>query len=226
MGAVQTGPAPAVTFAAPSGSFYIRVKALDGGMTSGVSNEVRLHVNVPVPPSAPAGLTGLVNGTTLALSWKLSYEGGEPASVLLDVSGALTGTVPLGASESFSFAGVPPGTYTFALRAQNAGGVSAASNPVTLTFPGACSGVPAAPRNYLFYGMGNAVFLVWDPPATGPAATGYVLNVSGAYVGALAVGNIRNLSTSVPAGTYQVSVTATNACGSSAPTAVQTVQIP
>ena len=226
MGAVQTGPAPALTFAAPSGSFYIRVKALDGGMTSGVSNEVRLHVNVPVPPSAPAGLTGLVNGDTLALSWKLSYEGGEPANVLLDVSGALAATVPLGASESFSFAGVPAGTYTFALRAQNAGGVSVASTPVTLTFPGACSGVPAAPRNYLFYGIGNAVFLVWDPPATGPAATGYVLNVSGAFVGALPVGNTRNLSTSVPAGTYQVSVTATNACGSSAPTAVQTVQIP
>ncbi len=225
-GAVETGPAPALTFPAPSGAFYVRVKALDGPMTSGVSNETRLYVNVPIVPSAPAGLTGLVNGDALALSWKLSYEGGEPTDVLLDVSGDLSATVPMGLTESFAFSGVPAGTYTFALRARNASGAGAASPSITLTFPGACSGVPSAPLNYLFYRVGNTAYLLWDPPATGPAASAYVLNVTGAFVGALPVGATRNLSAVVTPGTYQVSVTALNACGASAPTAAQTIQVP
>ncbi|MEZ5420648.1 MAG: fibronectin type III domain-containing protein [Vicinamibacterales bacterium] len=183
-------------------------------------------MNVPVAPSAPTSLTGLVNGDALALSWKLSYGGGEPTNVLLDVSGAVSATLPVGLAESFAFAGVPGGTYTFALRAQNGAGVSTASSPITLTFPGACSGVPDPPRNFLFYGIGNTVSVLWDPPASGPAASAYVLNVTGAFVGAVPVGPSRSLTTGVPSGTYSVSVSAVNACGTSAPTAVQTVQVP
>lgn len=218
-------PAPALTFAAPTGSFFIRVKALDGSMVSAVSNEVPLHVNTTVTPSAPSGLTGLVNGNALALAWRLTYGGGEPTNAFLDVSGTLNASLPIGAVDAFSFAGVPAGTYTFAVRSQNAGGISTASNPVTLTFPGPCSGAPTAPTNYLFYNVGNVVYLVWDPPATGPAATSYVLNVTGAYVGPLGVGATRSLSTGVPAGTYNVSVAAVNSCGTSPATAVQSVTI-
>ena len=221
-----TGPTPTLTFVAPTGSFYLRAKALDGSMVSGVSNEVPVYVNVPVTPSAPISLTGLVDGTSLALSWKLSYGGGEPTNVILDVSGALVGSLPVGAVDTFTFAGVPPGTYTFAVRAANATGTSPASAPVTLTFPAACTGVPAPPRNYLFYGVGNVVNLLWDPPATGPAATAYVLNVTGSFTGSVAVGASRNPSGAVPPGTYAVSITALNACGASAPTAVRTVVVP
>ena len=221
-----TGPTPTLTFAAPTGSFYLRAKALDGNMVSGVSNEVPVYVNVPVTPSAPISLTGLVNDSSLALSWKLTYGGGEPTNVILDVSGALVGSLPIGAVETFTFAGVPAGTYTFAVRAANATGTSAASAPVTLTFPAACTGVPLPPRNYLFYGAGNVVNLLWDPPATGPAATAYVLNVTGSFTGTVAVGASRNPSGAVPPGTYSVSITALNACGASAPTSVRTVVIP
>ena len=226
LGAVPTGPAPVLTFTAPSGSFYVRVKALDGPMTSAVSNETRLHVNVPVVPSAPTNLTGLVNDSALTLSWKLGYGGGEPADVLLDVAGSLVATVPVGPTESFTFTPVPDGTYTFSVRARNAGGIGPASAPVTLTFPGACTGVPEPPGNFLFYGVGNTVSLLWDPPATGPAASAYVLNVTGAFVGAVPVGASRSLSAGVGAGLYNVSVSALNACGASAPTAVQTVRVP
>jgi subtilisin-like proprotein convertase family protein len=226
LAAVVTGRAAALTFSAPTGSFYVRAKALDGAMTSGVSNEVSLHVNVPVTPSAPLTLTGLVNADALALTWKLSYAGGEPTDVVLDVSGAAAGSVPVGPTESFVFTGVPAGTYTFSVRARNAGGLSSSSAPVTLTFPGSCSGVPLPPRNYLFYSVGNVLYLLWDPPASGPAASTYVLNVTGAFVGAIPVGSSRNLSGAVPSGFYGVSVTAVNACGAGAPTAVQTVQVP
>ena len=225
-GSVATGVPPTITFTAPTGAFFVRVVALDGAMVSGASNEVPLYVNVPVAPSAPGSLTGLVNLDSLGLSWKLSYRGGQPTSVLLDVSGALSATVPLGPAESFTFSGVPPGTYSFAVRASNATGTSAASAPVTLTFPGTCSGAPAAPRNYLFYRVGNTVSLLWDPPDTGPAASAYVLNVTGAFVGPVPVGASRSLSAAVPAGTYTVSVTALNACGSSSATAAQSVTVP
>lgn len=217
---------PIVTFTAPTGAFFVRVKALDGAMVSGNSNEVPLYVNVAVPPSAPSRLTGLVNGDSVALAWKLTYGGGAPSNVILDVSGALSASLPVGLGESFNFAGVPAGTYTFALRGSNAAGVSAASAPVTLTFPGACSGVPQPPQNYIFYRQGGTVYLVWDPPAAGAAPTSYTLNVSGSFVGALPVGPNRVLSTPVPPGTYTVSVTAFNACGASTTTAPQTVVVP
>src|SRR5690606_8796248 len=132
------------------------------------SNEIRLHVNVPVPPSAPSQLLGMANGNTVALAWRNTYGGGAPAGLLLDVTGALTTTLPLPRAEQFQFAGVPPGTYTLRLRAANGAGASAPSNPVTLTFPSACSGVPHAPTDVLPYRMGQTGIVIWNPPVTGP----------------------------------------------------------
>ncbi len=224
-GSVSTGPAPAVTFVAPSGSFYVRVTAIDNEMSSGVSNEVLLHVNVPVAPSAPVSLTGLVNESSIALSWKLTYGGGQPSNVVLDVTGATTTSLSLPATEVFTFDGVPGGTYTLSVRAANSTGSSGSSTPITLTFPGGCSGVPAPPANYLFYNEGNVANVLWDPSPTGPAATSYVLNVTGAFVGQVPTGANRRLSQPVPPGSYTVSVSAVNACGSSAPTATQTIVV-
>ncbi len=136
---------PIFSFVAPTGSFYIRLHALNGAIRSSASNEIRLHVNVPVAPSAPAGLVGLVNGSSLALAWTNTFGGGAPASLVLDVTGAFTGSLPIGNVDTFTFAGVPGGSYTFAVRALNAGGSSPASNAVTLAFPGLCSGPPLAP---------------------------------------------------------------------------------
>ena len=141
------------------------------------------------------------------------------------MTGAATLSVPLGLTDSFSFAGVPPGTYTFAVRAVNGVGSSAPSNAVTLTFPGGCSGAPLTPSNFLAYKGGNTLFVVWDPAASGPAPTVYVLHVSGSFVGALAT-PVRALSGAAGAGSYSFTVVASNACGSSAPTATQTVTIP
>jgi hypothetical protein len=118
---------PTFTFAAPSGSLYVRMHALSGAVRSAASNEVRIHVNVPVAPSAPANLLGLVNGSSLTLAWTNTYSGGAPASLVLDVTGSLATSIPLGLSEGFTFAGVPDGTYTLALRAQNCSGRSLAS---------------------------------------------------------------------------------------------------
>lgn len=217
--------APIFTFAAPNGSFFIRMHTQTTAGESGPSNEVPLHVGVAVTPSPPQQLTGLVNGAALALAWKNTFAGGPPTSVVLDVTGSLNASLPLGLVETFAFPTVPPGTYTFRVRGVNAAGSSAASNAVTLSFPGACLGPPLMPSEFLAYKIGNTIFVRWDPPPTGPAATEYLLQVSGSFNGSLTTPG-RGLSGVVGPGSYGLRVRAQNACGASAFTPEQIVALP
>lgn len=226
LASIPTGSSvPIYTFQAPTGSFYVRMHALSGPLRSPPSNEIRINVNVPVAPSPPSNLLGLVNGSTLALAWTNTYSGGAPTSFVLDVTGSIATSLPLGFGDSFSFVGVPAGSYTLALRAQNAAGTSSTSNAVTLTFPGPCSGPPLAPADMLAYRVGSTVFVTWSSGTGGPAPTGYVLNVTGSFVGSLATSG-RAMSGSVGSGAYTLSVVAANACGTSVGTAPQTVFVP
>lgn len=224
--AITTGSAnPLFIFTAPTGSYFLRVRALDGAGPGPASVEIPLYVGAVVAPSAPTALLGLVNGSSLALSWQDSYSGGTPDSHILDVTGAVVLSLPLGAGETLQFSGVPAGTYTFAVRTVNAAGLSAPSSPVTMTFPGACGGPPQPPQNFLAQKVGGTLNIAWDQAVNGPAATGYVLNVSGS-ASALIPLTGRSLSVAAPAGTFALSVSATNACGVSAATASRTVQFP
>ena len=226
LASMLTGSAtPSFTFTAPPGSFYVRIHSLAAGARSRASSEIRVHVAVPAGPTAPSKLVGMVKDSTLGLSWVNTFGGGAPTSLALDVSGAIVTSIPLALSESFSFAAVPPGTYTFSVRAINAAGSSGASNPVTLTFPTGCSGSPQAPINFFASKSGNTISLAWQPAATGPASMSYMVNVTGAFVGDVPT-TTRSLSGSVGPGTYNVRVRAVNPCGSGSATAVQTVTIP
>jgi hypothetical protein len=180
---------------------------------------------VPVPHSAPANLLATVTGSTLALSWKNTYTGGAATSFMLDVAGSLSGSIPLPYGESASFPGVPGGTYNLSLRAVNAGGASTPSNTVVVTLPGVCSGAPQTPTNFLAYKIGSTISVVWEPPLSGPAPASYTLIVTGSFNGNIMT-PARALSGAVGPGTYNLSVAATNACGSGAATAVQTIAVP
>jgi len=227
LASTPTGSAePIFKFVAPTGSFFVRVHALAGVSRSSASNEVPLHVNLTVPPSAPTDLLGLVNGSSLALSWRHTFNGGVPQSALLEVTGGVSASIPIGPGESFGFAGVPPGTYTLAVRSVNAGGASASSPPVTLTFPAACTGGPLPATNFIAYKAGGILYLAWESSTTGPAPTGYVLNVTGSYVGSLPMGVSRELSGAAPPGTYSLTMVATNQCGVSSATPSRVVSIP
>ena len=226
MASVPTGStATTITLDVPTGAFYVRVRALTAAGPTGASNEIRILVDLPQPPSAPVDLRGLADGSNLALSWTNTSAGGAPVSVVLDVSGALTLSVPVALAETFSFAGVPAGTYTFAVRAVNSAGTSAASSPVTLTFPGACPGPPQAPTNFVVSRTGAQLSVSWNPPAAGPAVSSYVLRVTGALNLALPL-NSRSISGAVPSGTYNLSVLAVNRCGSGLETVPQSVTVP
>ncbi len=221
---VNTGsPYPVFTFNAPDGAFYIRAHALTPGETSPASNEVRLFVNVSQAPSAPTNLLGVVNESSLGLTWINTFEGGAPTSIALDVAGLGPILLPATA-DLFDFSGVPAGTYTLSVRAINAAGSSAPSSPVTLTVPGPCTGAPLAPANFLASKTGTTLSVIWDPPANGPSPTGYMVNVTGSVTGNFPT-TARFLTGTVGPGTYVLSVTAVNACGS-ATTPAQSVTIP
>jgi hypothetical protein len=217
--------APIFTFTAPAGSFFIRMHTTTAAGESGPSNEVPLHVGVPVPPSPAQDLTGLVDGSSVALAWKNTFGGGSPTNVFLDVSGSMAASLPLESTETFAFPLVPPGSYTFRVRATNAGGTSAASNAVTLTFPGACFGAPFTPENFLAYRIGRTIFVVWDPPRSGPAPMQYLVQLSGTFSGTFPT-TARSLSGAVGPGTYGLRVRAANSCGSSSLTTEQVVSVP
>ena len=216
---------PLFAFAAPNGAFYLRVRSVAGADTSGPSNEIRVFINQPVAPSAPSHLLGLVNGSSVALSWRPTFAGGAASSFVLDVSGTLAASLPLGLADTFTFNGVPGGTYTFSVRAVNAFGSSASSNPVTLSFPIPCTRgaatagrLPGLPRRE------------YGPPAVEP---GHDRN--GAHsVRAQRVGRLQPRIAAVhtrhqrPRAAWQLylHVAAANACGTSPATAPQTVVVP
>lgn len=221
-----TGSAsPTVTFTAPRGSFYLRIHSMSGGSKSRASSEIRVHVAVATGPTAPANLLGVVRGSSVGLSWRNTFGGGAPTALMLDVSGGATVSVPIGLAESFTFDGVPPGTYTFSVRALNAAGSSGSSNTVTLTFPNSgCSGRPQTPINFIAAASGRAITLNWQAAVSGPATISYFVNVGGSLAGRVPV-TTRFLGGTVPPGTYTISIQAVNPCGNSSPTAPQTVVI-
>ena len=88
LASISVGSAnPIYTFVAPTGAFHVRMHTLSGATRSAPSNEIRIFVNVPAPPSAPADLLGLVNGSSVALAWRNTFEGGAPGGLILDVTG-------------------------------------------------------------------------------------------------------------------------------------------
>ena len=224
-GTIVPPPTPIFTFDAPTGVFFLRVRTQSGSLVSGPSNEIQVFVNVPALPSAPDKFLALVNGNILSLAWRNTFAGGEPTSVVLDVTGSAVASLPLGMTDNATFTGVPAGTYNLSVRATNASGSSFPSTVVTVTVPSACTGAPLTPTNFLAYKVGSTIFIVWEPAASGAAPTGYVLNVSGSFVGSFPT-PARNMSGTVGAGSYTFTVQATNACGASAATAAQTVTIP
>ena len=220
-------PLPITTLTGvPSGAFYVRARSVSGAASSAASNETRIFVNQAQAPSAPIDLLATVSGSDLGLTWRNTFTGGEATALALDVTGSATGSVPLSPRlESVAFAGAPGGSYTLTVRAENATGSSAASNPVSITLPGACAGVPQPPADFLAFRVGNRITILWEAPQTGPAPTSYTLNVSGAFVGSLATGAL-TLAGNVGPGAYTFTVQASHACGTSVPTVAQTVTVP
>jgi hypothetical protein len=225
LASVPTGStATTFTVTAPNGVFFIRIHAVAGSMRSSASNEIRIAVNVPLPPAAPTNLVGEAFGAHLRLAWRNLLNEGTPTGIVLDVSGAVAASLRLPLVESFTFSGVPPGAYTFNVRAVNASGSSDRSNAVALTFPTACVAA-GTPANFSVTRSGNVLSVSWTPAAGGPTPTGYLLTVTGSISTTIPLTQT-SISGAVWAGNYTISVTAIHPCGSSQPTGAQTVVVP
>ncbi len=216
------GAATQFTVSVPDGTFFVRMASVWGATRLAASPPITVAMNAPAAPDVPTALLASANGSALALSWQNRWEHAAPTGIRLAVSGAVSTTLDLPVSESFTYSGVPPGTYTFTVSALNGSTASAPSAPATVTFPGACTGAPAPPAAFSATTQGGTVYLDWLPAASGEAATGYVLLVSGAFTGSLPSA-ARTLAVPAPPGSYTIRVVSVGPCGTSEPTPPQTV---
>jgi glucose/arabinose dehydrogenase len=123
----------------PAGTYYVRVRSVGAGGVSVPSNEITIIVGsggCTGPPPAPSGLSALVNGQLVTLSWTSSAS---PDTFALEAGSGpgLANLATLGVDGSLRalIVQAPPGRYYVRLRAQNSCGVSAASGEVIVVVP-------------------------------------------------------------------------------------------
>ncbi len=133
-GAVTTHSVPD----APSGEYFVRVRAQRASGLSEPSNEVRVRVGAPVcaVPDSPAPLRGVVAGAAVALTWTPArgatrYLLGVGAAP--DQYGLLVAELSVAAATLATTA--PSGTYFVRLAAVNACGMSVPSNEIAVVVP-------------------------------------------------------------------------------------------
>jgi hypothetical protein len=219
-------PQTTLTLVLPAGTYYARVRAVNGIGASVPSPEVTVLVSEPSPiPGPPGNFAATVSGRTVSFSWTASTLGAAATSYTIEAGSApglsnlarlVTGTP----NTSFSVANVPAGTYWVRARGSNAAGAGAPSQDVAIVMGegSGCVGLPGPPVLLTPVTQGYNVTLSWNAPALGGRTTSYILFAGSAPgLSNLAVIDTRNASTSfaasAPAGVYYVRVAAANGCG-------------
>jgi hypothetical protein len=166
LGTIPTGggSTTVIARAVPTGTYYVRVRALNVGGTSPPSNEIQVFVGgtpcfgVPTPPF---DLRVTVDGASLNLAWNAA---GPLASSYLIEAGSSSGAVDIASVNTGSSAtslrasGVPSGTYYIRVRARGECGASAPSNEVIVVVPERPRQVSSAMKDFieaLFLGTGR-----------------------------------------------------------------------
>ena len=233
LGTFGMGLATSFATPAPNGAYRISVTATNSFGTGPESAAQTFSVpSLPSPPGAPQGLAVNVSGSTVTFTWAPPASGGAASSYVL-LAGLSPGftspiaTLPLpSASTSVAVPGVPTGVYFVRLVAQNAGGISGASNEVVVTVGGVPP--PGAPTLNAPQVTGNTVTLSWTP-GSGPAPTSYGMIVragDGTLIGALTFTDTSVTIPGAPSGTYLLTLVALNSGGPSAPSNQVTLVVP
>lgn len=130
----QLGNTRSMTAGAPTGTYYVRVRARNAAGSSGPSNEIAVAVG-PGCAGAPSDLKFTVEGTQVTLTWQA--PAGSPPLAYVVEAGSQSGAADLAvldtgeAATGFS-ALAPPGRYYVRVRGRNACGAGAASNEVVI----------------------------------------------------------------------------------------------
>jgi hypothetical protein len=152
------------TTAAASHSYFYRVVAFTSAKTSAPSNEVRVDVPAPPgsqpPPVQPGYLGGGAAAGQINLGWTDSSSDEEGFRIERSTAGgAFTEIASVGAGVTgYSDTAINYSTtYTYQVRAWNAGGVSNPSPPMTVTSlaPGSAPAAPCCPWGYAYNGIGS-----------------------------------------------------------------------
>jgi hypothetical protein len=212
-------------FNAPSGVFFLRLRAQTAAGLGPVSNEVQVATGEAAPPLPPLALLATAQNTAVQLAWSENPLGPVIAGYQLHAGSGPglsdIGVLPLPPTARTFAANAPPGTYYVRVHALNAAGASVASNEAVLVAqPGTCT-IPSVPLGLAASVAGRRLTLQWNAPISGAIPTGYTLE-AGTTSGAANWGTFSFpasatiVSGIVPPGPYFVRVFAANACGASA----------
>lgn len=197
---------------------------VDQAVSASASGFVRLVLRRPLPPTDFRAVT---NGGGVGLTWRRSLDA---TSYVLEA-----GSTP-GASNLFNAdvgpgtsltASIPAATYYVRLRSRIGAALGPATPEVAFTVGSpACTSAPPTPSFHDALLGGPYFELRWGSSA---GATSYVIDAGTAPgatdIGGLPVGGVTFFSATVPAGRYYTRVRATNACGTSAPSAEVTLNL-
>ena len=167
------------------------------------------------PPGTPGGLSGMVTGTSVRVSWLPT--GATAASYQLIV-GSVPGAADVGvfptSASTLLATDVPRGVYYARIVATNAHGASTPSPDITVVVG---DGLPGVPIGLLAAAdqSGN-VRVFWQPPRTGAPPAGYMLLVGTAAdrpTTRIPMAQTSLMAQGVASGTYFVRAVALNGTG-------------
>lgn len=184
-------------------------------------------------PAAPTGLSQIVAGTTVTISWNPA-----PGATNYIVQ---VGTAP-GTSNLFNAAigntttasgSVPNGTYFWRVAAMSPAGLTSPPSAESQFTIGGAAGPcvpPDAPQGFNASVSGLLVTLQWSPASSGGPPSSYVIEAGSASgqanLASLPTGNpATQLSVSAPPGRYFVRVRSQNACGTSGVSNEQAIDV-
>jgi 5-hydroxyisourate hydrolase-like protein (transthyretin family) len=218
----------------PPGTFYLRIRGVNGTVQGPASNEVRLAVGAGGLglPDAPTNLAASVNGSLLTMTWNAPQGGGPPSGYIVE-AGTASGASNIASlavtTARFTYTPVPSGFFFLRVRARNAAGVSVPSAEVMIVAGGVAS-PPRAPNFSSHSVSGSTVTLNWQaPPRSTP--TSYIIE-AGSASGLSNLGVFHTGTTAltasfsgVPPGTYYVRIRAVNAQGASVVSNERTITV-
>jgi glucose/arabinose dehydrogenase len=129
---------PGLVTSAPTGTYYVRVRAINAWGESAATADVMLVVDETTRlPDMPGTPVATVAGRAVQLTWLAPTAGGLPSGYVVEAGLSSDTMVPVFSTSSgeVTAGAVPPGTYFVRVRAVNAAGVGPATEPVTVVVP-------------------------------------------------------------------------------------------
>jgi Bacterial Ig domain/Bacterial Ig-like domain len=202
--------------AVTAGTYQLTARVTDnsGAITTSAVINVTVEDDTALPPAKPAIPTVAGNGTSTPMLSGVTEPG---ATVHIVVNGSEIGqaTAGSGGAWSYTLSGLAAGTHAVTVSAENAGGNSPLSDPLTVTIVSGGGTTPAKPATPTATGDGTSTPTLSG--VTDPAATVHIM-VDGIEVGQVTAGSDGSWSyvlSGLSAGAHSVTVVAENNAGNS-----------